>query len=311
MDEVGKVLHSPENMYGKEEDYPKKRSIFEKARNWLCLGLGCCNELSDYLAANELVLKLTEDELTDCFDDLQTCNIETIALENKIKELTETPFNPTKIPEKNIRYLRNIQLGDTVVTKSISVRNFITANDDNYKDLLKNADLILSDDEQIDCFVPEIYKLAKKKYKYVFDSSYGFAENWMFPFELDAALEIGKGGDCEDYAHKIVTFLRIAGVPADRVFVSCGTTRDRFGHSTVYVRDSEMTWRHLNSTTPMFKHDDLKKFPDNKNENDYVGIREGGFWFSFNDAISISKFETAEAESLFNAEPTMKKVLIE
>ena len=107
-----------------------------------------------------------------------------------------------------------------------------------------------------------------------------------------------------------MTWLRVAGVPADRIFVSCGVTRSGFGHSTVYVRDSTGTWRHLNSTTPAFKHVDLKLFPSKDDTMDFIGIDPSKFWFSFNDRLSISKFELHEAKVFFDKEESMKKVII-
>ena len=235
---------------------------------------------------------------------------EIVKLEDKLKQ--HLAFNPTKVPERNILYRRNVWLGKKLgwTTRKISIRNYFTVQDDGYKQQLVDADLMIKDLEDIDSLVPEIYKLAKKKYKYINDTDYGFGEHWLFPWELDIALSKGIGGDCEDYSHKIVTFMRIAGVPGDRVFSSCGYTRSGFGHSTVYVRDSTNQWRHLNSTRPNFLRDDLRNYPWNCDDNDKIGIHPFKFWHSANDLISISKFETAEAKKLFGLEPAMKRVTI-
>ncbi len=231
-------------------------------------------------------------------------------LEKQLKQ--HLAFNPTKVPERNIMYKRNVWLGKKLgwTTRKISIRNYFTVQDDGYKQQLVDADLMIKDLEDIDSLVPEIYKLAKKKYKYINDSDYGFGEHWLFPWELDIALSKGIGGDCEDYSHKIVTMMRIAGVPGDRVFTSVGYTRTHFGHSTVYARDEDSVWRHLNSTRPNYHYENLTQYPSKDDEKDKIGIAPNMFWHSGNDLLSISAFETAEAGKLFGLEPAMKRVTI-
>ena len=116
---------------------------------------------------------------------------------------------------------------------------------------------------------------------------------------------------CEDFAHKIVSWMRAARIPADRIFVSCGVTRSGFGHSTVYVKDSTEEWRHLNSTSPHYNRNNLQDFPSKNDSTDNIGIHPEKFWFSFNDKISISKFETEEAKKFFDKEKAMKRIVIQ
>lgn len=244
-------------------------------------------------------LSSVETELQDVTDDLKLCQ--------------QAYENPTNIPEKSIKYVRNIWLGQTKgwVTKPISVRLFITMNDDSIKDQIKTRKLAITDISKFDEMIPKIY-LEAKKGKYAYDDGIGFKENWWFPWEHSIAQQNAIGSDCEDFSHNIVSWLRVAGVPADRVFVSCGTTRSGFGHSTVYIkRYLDNKWVHLNSTLPYKTKTNLKDYPLKDDETDSIGIHPDKFWFSFNDLISIQRFDTKEAEDFFNKEEAMKKVIIE
>ena len=267
---------------------------------------GYKQNIKDYRVSGEIC----EKRVTGLSNQLTDLVLENNSLEDKLKQ--HMAFNPTKVPERNILYRRNVWLGKKLgwKTMKISVRNYFTVQDDTYKQKLVDADLMIKDLDEIDSKVPEIYKLAKKKYKYINDSDYGFAEHWQFPWELDIALSKGIGGDCEDYSKKIVTMMRIAGVPGDRVFESCGYTRSGFGHSTVYVEASDLHWRHLNSTRPNYHKSTLFEYPLKEDEDDLIGIAPGMFWHSENDLLSIHAFETKEAGALFSMEPAMKRVTI-
>jgi len=159
--------------------------------------------------------------------------------------------------------------------------------------------------------VPKINAAVHENYKYAFDDGIGFKENWWFPFELDTALANNIGGDCEDYAHKMVSWMRVGGVPADHIFVSCGRTRMGFGHSTVYVKDLNGEWRHINSTSKGKNKNSLLDFPLKNDPSNLFGISKDNFWFSFNDKISVQRFDTAQAERYFDEEKAMRQVLFE
>jgi len=289
------------------------KGLICKIANWA----GCFSTYNDHIHTLEIAKTECVKDVSDLINEKlkikkEFYNLmdEKIVLEERLKEIGDESINPTSVPNKSILYRRKVYLNKQWYNAKISIRNFFTVNDDVYKDKLKEKDLFITCEEEIEQKVPLIYNLAKINYKYVKDITHGFNEYWLFPWELDFNIKKKLGGDCEDWSHKIVSMLRIAGVPASRVFASCGTTRYGFGHSTVYVKDFSGVWRHLNSTRPHLRKTVLSDYPSKDDETDRMGIKKGGFWFSANDKISISKFETAEAKSLFNAEPVMKLVEI-
>ena len=278
---------------------------------------GCIQPYKTHIKVLETAKDVCVQDVSDLINEKQRLRSEyndlteeKINLEDRLKEIGDESINPTTVPNKSILYSRKIYLNKKWYNAKISIRNFFTVNDDVYKDKLKDKGLFITCEEEVDQLVPAIYNLAKQNYKYVYDSTHGFSEYWLFPWELDFNVKKGLGGDCEDWSHKIVSMLRIAGLPANRVFASCGYTRSGFGHSTVYVRDYAGVWRHLNSTRPHYKRPVLSDYPSKDDEADTMGIRPGGFWFSANDRISISKFETAESQKLFNKESALKAVSI-
>jgi intein/homing endonuclease len=115
---------------------------------------------------------------------------------------------------------------------------------------------------------------------------------------------------CDDWSNVIGAHFAAARIPKNKWLISYGITRGGYGHATIYVKDSEGNWRHLNSTTPWNKKAKrLQDFPTNKDKMDLIGIKESGFWFSFNDVFSCSKFETTEAKKAFEKENLSAKVL--
>lgn len=219
--------------------------------------------------------------------------------------------NPFNVPLANISYQRPVLIGkDKWSTSLIDVRLFITPKDYVIQNEIKQAGLFY-DGKNLDELVPKIYQLAKKDYKYQFDNQFGFGEFWLFPFENRECRKQGIALDCDDWAIKIVSYLECAGVPSDRILVSAGYTRSNEGHATVYVKDSNNVWRHLNSTTPHYSYSDLKLFPSNKEETDMLGIHSDKFWFSFNSKYAIHKFETSSTAEGFNKDKLSSKVLIE
>ena len=78
-------------------------------------------------------------------------------------------MNPTDVPTKSIKYRRNVFLGDKLkwVQKSISVRNYITVNDDLIGDKIRSKKLFLHELSDIDTLAPKIYQAAMYGRKYM------------------------------------------------------------------------------------------------------------------------------------------------
>jgi len=221
---------------------------------------------------------------------------------NSYVEELEGKLKPVNIPSADITYFRPVLIGKNQwIQVEIDVRNFIMPDFEIEKQLRKKH-LIYDGKKDLDKLIPKVYRLAKSNYKYGNDTNYGFSEFWMFPYELRTVLSKGKAGDCDDWSIMIGSYFAAANIPRNIWLVSAGFTRKRFGHATIYAKDSKGDWRHLNSTKPDYNYKDLKEFPDNKNESDKVGIKPSGFWFSFNDLFSIHKFETKEALDTYKEE---------
>jgi predicted transglutaminase-like cysteine proteinase len=192
---------------------------------------------------------------------------------------------------------------DTIREFGIDVRQFITPNNFEIFDDLARKDLFYSADKNLDELIPKIYYEAKKNYKYEYDQEYGFSEFWMFPFELLQMRKLGRAGDCEEWANLIGSYFACAGVPRSRWWVSAGNVRaGGFGHATIYCQANDGEWHHLNSTSFVKNRKSIKDFPHKDDENDGIGIKPKGFWFSFNDYYSISDFESTEARQSFQKE---------
>lgn len=222
---------------------------------------------------------------------------------NSLNLCQEAYENPTNVSEKPIKYLRHTWFGPSIGWKqeNISVRMFITVNDEEIIREVINNKLVITDTSKFDEIVPKIYAYFKKKYySYGSDDQHlGFDEYWNFPYEVIKGRKYGVKFDCEDYAHLLVTAFRIAGVPANKVFVSWGEIRLAPAlHSTVYVEDSEGTWRHLNSTNWNTRAN-LQDYPDKDDETDGIGIKKNGFVASFNDKLAISSIEDEETKKLY------------
>lgn len=193
-----------------------------------------------------------------------------------------------KKPEATILY-RGRTLPTTTYRIDIDVRSFITPSDPWIMEDVKSNDLLISDINNCDTKIVEIYKFIQEQYyNYEFDSKqFGVPELWMFPFELTATSDYGaentRKGDCDDWGIYIASYLIAAGVPYWRVRCVVGTTWSGFGHLTVYVLDDTLkTWRHINSTTPssaLLKQSKLTDFPRSNDPDDSIGIRD--VWFSF------------------------------
>lgn len=215
---------------------------------------------------------------------------------------------PVDVPSVDITYRRPMILTkDRMIEKQVDVCTFIQPDFFMRNELKKNG-LMYAGSENLDLLIPKIYHLAKKGYNYGSDSVTGFAEFWRYPSESKAALAAGIGIDCDDWAILIGSFFAAAGIPSDRWLISAGLTRTGFGHATVYVKDRLGSWRHLNSTRPSYAMDDLIEYPSNKETDDKLGIAEGQFWFSFNDAFSLHRFDTRSAGAEFKKSKLSKHV---
>ena len=210
-------------------------------------------------------------------------------------------IKPVDIPSADITYRRPVLVGKNKYKDvEIDVRCFINPDFTIYHDIKKHDLFYDGNLDSLDTLIPALYHLARKNYKYIRDINFGFAEYWRFPFETREMLKRKSGNDCEDYAILIGSYFAAAGIPSDHWLISAGITRSGFGHGTVYAKDKLDLWRHLNSTSPSYSYEDLIDYPSNKDPNDKVGIKEGGFWFSFNRDFSLHKFETREATTSFS-----------
>lgn len=234
----------------------------------------------------------------------------------KIKELEQIAKNlidkikPIDIPSADITYQRPVLVGEKKFESvKIDVRNFIMPDFLIEKELKKRK-LVFNGTQDLDYLIPKIYKLAKKNYKYGYDNKYGFSEYWMFPYELRAVRNRNLAADCDDWANWIGSHLAAANIPRNQWLISVGWTRSNIGHATLYCKASDNNWYHLNSTKPDYSFDDLKGFPNNKDKTDKIGIKENGFWFSYNDLFSIHKFENTTTAREFKKQ-LGKKIKIE
>jgi hypothetical protein len=251
----------------------------------------------DYLMMREKAIRYNS--------DYEECSQKLIDLKKEYKELlkkynfNKMIINPTSIPMKNITYRRPVLIEkNNFIHVPIDVKTFIQKHYFIYEEL-KNKDLIYNGKQDLNSIMPEIKNLAKKQYHYDSDQEFGFNEFWLFPFELKERIKRHKGGDCDDWSIYIGSFFATANIPRDKWFVSAGTTRSGFGHATFYVNDGK-EWRHFNSTSPNITSKNIKNYPLKNDDNDSIGIHPNKFWFSFNDLISISKFEVPTQKTLFS-----------
>jgi len=250
------------------------------------------SQLSDCRDSKQVVL----DKLEDYKETTLTLIEEVDSLKDQIESIAEKPVD---IPSADITYIRPCLVGKNKwKQKPLDVRKFIMA-DFEIENEVKRAGLVYDGTQNLDELIPKIYHLAKKNYKYGFDNIYGFSEFWMFPFELRAVRKEGLAGDCDDWAIKIGSYFAAAKIPRNRWLISAGETRTEIGHATVYAKDSTGVWRHLNSTKPEFQHFNLKQYPSNKDQTDSLGIKEDGFWFSFNDFYSVHNFDSVTTAAVF------------
>jgi len=162
---------------------------------------------------------------------------------------------------------------------------------------LENNDLVYTGKQDLNVLIPQINTLAHKKYKYSMDSTKGYNEMWLFPFETREFIKRGIGTDCEDWAILTASYMLNANIPYSKYLVSAGYTRSGFGHATNYYNDGK-TWRHINSTTRNKTPKNLTEYPDKDDTTDSIGIEANKYWFSFNNTISINAFETTGQKEL-------------
>jgi predicted transglutaminase-like cysteine proteinase len=220
-------------------------------------------------------------------------HLDTIKILENIKKIK----NRTLIPTKNITYRRQVFINNKAYWTNIDVRQFINTN---YliEQEIRNKNLFYDGKQDLNTLIPKIIKQAQKNYKYEYDTKKGHSEYWLFPYETQFMIQNNKGADCEDWAILIASYLKSAGIPSENWFISAGTTRSGYGHATIYF-NYKNKWYHINSTT---QHTNTKitQYPTKEDETDKIGIHPQKFWFSFNDKISINKFETTTAKTNFN-----------
>jgi len=219
------------------------------------------------------------------------------------KELTISQLNaselqnlvkPIDVPSADISYRRPILIGENKwLQYDIDVRLFVQP-DFEIEHSLEKKSLVYDGSQDLDVLIPQIYRFAKIGYKYGSDEQFGFSEYVMFPFEARVAKSKKIGIDCDDHSN-----CTAAKIPADRWLVSYGLARAGYGHATIYAKDGNGTWRHLNSTKPDYDYKNLNLYPSNKDESDKPGIKSDGFWLSFNSVFSIHAFESKEAEDAY------------
>ena len=258
-------------------------------------------ELKDCRESKQIVLNKLEEYKLMLSDQEEAYSMQIKELAFKVLELTaqlQNVLKPTNVPTANITYSRPVLVGPNKwSTAKVDVRNFVMS-DFLIEESVKR--LVYDGSQDLDELIPKIYLLAKKNYKYGADSNYGFSEYWMFPYELRHVREKLLAADCDDWANWIGAHLKAANIPRNKWLISCGYTRNNIGHATLYAKDSNSEWRHLNSTKRDYSYADLKKYPSKNNGNDSIGIKPSGFWFSYNDQFSIHQFESTEAEETFN-----------
>jgi hypothetical protein len=123
-------------------------------------------------------------------------------------------------------------------------------------------------------------------YSYANDKSTSLInEYWKFFVETYiSATKFHTGSDCDDWAIMFYVLARTAGVPAQMLRISAGITRGSGeGHATNHYYASDLTWRHINSTTS-YSNSDMLNMPKNTDTNDSMGL--GTVWFSFNEEHS-------------------------
>lgn len=151
------------------------------------------------------------------------------------------------------------------------VRRFVTLDDMIITDLVKDNSLAKGTFDEI---AYNAMLWVHKNIDYTGDPQISkHTEEWLFPNET---LQLGKG-DCEDGTNLMVSLMRAAGVPADRVRNVCGRVPEG-GHSwPAYRRQSDDEWVSLDfsykpSNIPIEERVLLKDV------DDYEEI-----WFAFND----------------------------
>jgi len=179
----------------------------------------------------------------------------------------------------------------------MDVRLFITPRDRVIQNNVRNYNLLVKDPLKCDDDMLKIYRWHQQKYfSYAYDEqTFKIPELWLFPYEMMAK----RKGDCEDYTHSLISHMIAAGVPSWRLRAVCGLTWEDFGHSTFYpLSDDLVTWRHMNSTTPISMIPrTFNELPKSNDSSDKIGIKD--VWFSFNDYGAWHTFETGVAENSF------------
>lgn len=259
--------------------------------------LGFNEEISNLKEGHMILVNDLEEKATYWNDRAEDYFRKYSKLNGELNQMSK----PVDIPSVDISYRRPVLIGKKQFKMTnVDVRSFIMP-DFTIENAIRDKGLMYNGNQDFEELVPKLYQLAKKTYKYSYDREYGWGDLWRFPFETRYIIEQGKGADCEDFSGLIGSFFAAARIPRSRWLVSVGTTRAGYGHSTIYAKDNSGKWRHLQSTKPDYKHMYLDSYPTNKYEGDKHGIKEDGFWFSFNDFFAINRWDSDTAKAAFLA----------
>jgi len=132
-------------------------------------------------------------------------------------------------------------------------------------------------------------------YRYTTDKvTTGETEYWKMALETYHSMkDHGVGSDCEDWSMLFYTLWRTAGVPAELLRLDAGITRGGEGHCSNKYFASDLTFRHVNSTTPYSSGMNVLDCPKNSDATDNMGFDSSNIWFSWNEQRAWSQDGTA------------------
>ena len=123
------------------------------------------------------------------------------------------------------------------------------------------------------------------------DTTWGSSEFWMYASESEAL----RSGDCDDMMIWRYVGCRVAGIPQEMLRMAAGITFSGEGHATNYYFASDLTWRHINSTSNYSATQDVKKLAKT---GELEALNLKSVWFSFTEGKTWSQLSTEAKESL-------------
>ena len=100
-------------------------------------------------------------------------------------------------------------------------------------------------------------------------ATWGTNEFHQFASEMEA----GPSGDCDDFAVWRHVGCLIAGIPEVLLRVEAGMTYGGLGHETNRYLASDLTWRHINSTSVFHPTDSVLSRPRTNDSSDLMGLQ--------------------------------------